>query len=368
MKILVYGAGPLGSVFAAKLHQAGHEVSILARGQRLSEIREHGVVIHNIHNDEWITAPVQVVERLDPDDAYDLVMIIMRKNRIVEILPALAANHNTPNVLFMANNAAGPQEWVTALGKERVLTGFPSSAGYRDGHVMQCLTGTVEKPMTIPIGEVDGQIRERTQRIAEALSAAPGFAVEIRTDMDAWHKYHVALLMPALAPALFACGTDRMRMSRTRDAVVLAIRGVHEGFRVLRAKGVPITPPSLRMFARLPEPIMTALLRFWIRDLKMEIALVGHANAARDELKHLADEFLDIARTTTVPTPNIERLYSYFDPATPLIPDGSQEIPLDWREVIIGAGALLGGLLGMAILIRSRKAGRQQRKCNALDF
>ncbi|MFN2110632.1 MAG: ketopantoate reductase family protein, partial [Anaerolineae bacterium] len=42
MKILIYGAGPLGSVFAARLHQGGHDVSILARGQRLADLREHG--------------------------------------------------------------------------------------------------------------------------------------------------------------------------------------------------------------------------------------------------------------------------------------------------------------------------------------
>ncbi len=358
MKILVYGAGPLGSVFAARLHQAGHEVAILARGQRLSDIREHGVVIHNVRTDEWITAPVQAVECLAPDDAYDLVMVIMRKNRIVEILPALAANRSTPNVLFMANNAAGPQEWIAALGQERVLTGFPSSAGYRDGHVMQCLTGTAEKPMSVPIGEVDGQIRERTQRIAQAISAAPGFAAEIRTDMDVWQKYHVAILMPSLAPALYACGADRLRMSRTRDAVVLAVRAMHEGFRVLRAKGMPLTPRSLWMFDRLPEPILTALLRIWLRSPKMEIALVSHASAARDEIKHLTDEFLDVARTTSAPTPNIERLYPYFDPGTPLIPDGSREIPLDWREIMLGAGMVLGGLLGLAILVRSKKARR----------
>ena len=53
MKILVYGAGPLGSVFAAKLYQGGHDVSILARGKRLADLREHGVVIHNMANEEW---------------------------------------------------------------------------------------------------------------------------------------------------------------------------------------------------------------------------------------------------------------------------------------------------------------------------
>jgi 2-polyprenyl-6-methoxyphenol hydroxylase-like FAD-dependent oxidoreductase len=31
MKLLVYGAGVLGSLFAARLHEAGHDVSLLAR-------------------------------------------------------------------------------------------------------------------------------------------------------------------------------------------------------------------------------------------------------------------------------------------------------------------------------------------------
>jgi hypothetical protein len=59
----------------------------------------------------------------------------------------------------------------------------------------------------------------------------------------------------------------------------------------------------------------------------MQTALVGHALAARDEIKYLADEFLALAGQTTVSIPNIERLYPYFNPATPPIPDGSAEIP-----------------------------------------
>jgi len=43
MKILVFGAGPLGSVFAARLHEAGHIVHLLARGRRLQDLRQQGV-------------------------------------------------------------------------------------------------------------------------------------------------------------------------------------------------------------------------------------------------------------------------------------------------------------------------------------
>jgi ketopantoate reductase len=42
-KILVFGAGPLGSILAARLHQGGQDVSLLARGQRLTGLRSHGV-------------------------------------------------------------------------------------------------------------------------------------------------------------------------------------------------------------------------------------------------------------------------------------------------------------------------------------
>ena len=42
MRALVYGAGPLGSYYAAKLHEAGEDVTLLARGQRLADLGEHG--------------------------------------------------------------------------------------------------------------------------------------------------------------------------------------------------------------------------------------------------------------------------------------------------------------------------------------
>ena len=355
MKILVYGAGPLGSVFAARLHQGGHDVSILARGQRLADLREHGVVIHNMINDEWVTARVNIVEQLAPDDEYDLIMVIMRKNNALDILPILAANTRVPNILFLMNNAAGPDALVKALGKERVLTGFPASAGYRDGHVIHCLTGTEEEPYPIPFGEVDGRITERTQRVARAIDVAVGLKADIRTDMDTWHKYHVALLMPSIGPALYACGTDRMRLIRTRDALVLIVRAMREGFRVLRAKGLPYTPGYLWMFALLPEPILIPLFRRWAADPKMDIALVRHANAARDEVQHLTDEFLEIARTTHVPTPTIERLYPHLDPETPLMPDGSRDISLDWRGVWIGVGALAGVVTAGVWLLKRLK-------------
>ena len=359
MKILVYGAGPLGSLFAARLHRAGHAVSLLARGQRLADLWEYGVVLVNFQTGEETVTRLPVIERLEPEDRYELVLVIMRKNCVRDVLPALAANHVTPNVLFLMNNAAGPDEFAQALDAERVLVGFPMAAGYREGHAVHYLAAEAgEPPARIPFGEMDGRVLPRTEQIAQVLSSMDGFAAEIRPDMDAWLKTHVALLMPSIAPALAAAGGDRLRLARTRDLIAMAVRAVREGFQVLYTLGVPITPASLQRLALLPEPLLVGLLQRRFAHPLMHVALEEHARSAGDEIKHLADEFLALARKTQVPTPNIDRLYQYFDPQTPLYPDGDAKIPLQWMGVwqgLAGAASLLAVIGISAQILRHRR-------------
>lgn len=359
MKILIIGAGPLGSLFAARLVEAGQNVSLLARGQRHAEILQHGIVLEDFKTGARSTTQISLVERLEPQEMYDLAMVIMRKNLALQLLPTLAANQSIPSILFLMNNAAGPQALVNALGQERVLVGFPMSAGYRDGYVIHCLAGSEERKISIPIGEVDGSITPRTLLVADVLKSMRGYDVQIRTDMDAWLKTHAALLMPSLAAALYASGTDRVRMARTRDALVLAIRAVREGFQVLRALGIPIVPKELRWFEWIPEPLLVPYLRKLMLRPEMEAAMVGHANAARDEILHLTGEFLELARTAGTPTPAIERLLPYLDPQTPRLADGSAEIALDWRGIWIGAAAL-ASLVGAGVYGWNRYSGRKR--------
>jgi 2-dehydropantoate 2-reductase len=351
-KILVYGAGPLGSLFAARLAQGGNDVSLLARGQRVADLRAQGIVLVDVRSGDRTVTRVNVVDKLKPEDAYDLVLVVMRKNHALRILPTLAANQHTPNVLFLMNNAAGPGELIDALGNERVLIGFPNSAGYRDGHAVYCLTGTDKEPALVPFGEVGGDVTPRTRYVAGVLESARGFGAEIRTDMDAWLKYHVALLMPSLGPALYAAGTDNLRLARTRDLVVLAVRAIREGFRVLHALGLPITPARYRWFRWIPEPVLVLLLQRILAHKDMEVALVKHAESARDEVKHLADEFLVLARATSVATPTIDRLHHHLDRDTPLLPEGSREIPLKWTGFTVGVLLLVVLVAGSLALAR----------------
>ena len=77
MKILVYGAGNIGSLYAAKLKDAGHDVTILARGARLHDIRAHGIVLQECVTGRESTTQINAVEQLAAEDAYDLVLVIL---------------------------------------------------------------------------------------------------------------------------------------------------------------------------------------------------------------------------------------------------------------------------------------------------
>jgi len=335
MKILVFGAGPLGSLLAARLFQGGHEVTLLARGMRLRDLKKHGVVLRRWPTEETESIRVPVVGIFLSEDDYDLVLVVMRKNSALKILPLLSMNKKVPTFLFLMNNAAGPGAFIDALGKDRVMMGFPGAAGYREGHTIVYLNGSPGRPAEIIMGEIDEGIATHLEKIAQELGKGLNVKAVIEPYMDAWSKYHVALLFPSLAPALYLCGNDNLRMSQTRDALVLAWRGIKEGFSVLKRLGYPIRPKYLERFMFMPEPLAVSLLGKLIKNPRMEVAMVRHAEVIRDEIQQLNTEFLDLVERSGMFTPTIRFLIDQFNKKAQPLPDGSRSIRLRWSEILI---------------------------------
>jgi 2-dehydropantoate 2-reductase len=334
MKILVYGAGVLGSIFAARLHKGGHNVSLLARGQRLSDLREHGLVLVDDLKGECQVYHVKLVEGLATDDAYDLVLVIMRKNQVATVLPILAANQHTPTVAFLGNNTAGADAYVAALGRERVLMGFAGAAGARDGHIIRHVRGTDDRPASLCIGELDSQMTPRLRAIVAAFERA-GFRVQVSSNIDAWLKSHVAFVSP-IADALLLAGGDNYRLAHTRDGLVLMIRAIRESFAALSALGLPVLRRMLAGLALLPEPILVPLSARLLNTRAAELALTRHARAAGDEMRTLAAELRSLVTQSGVATPNLDRLESFLNPTTPSLLEGSQALSLNWTSTLCG--------------------------------
>jgi 2-dehydropantoate 2-reductase len=315
VKILVYGAGNIGRLYAARLKDAGHDVFILARGKRLQEIRDRGILLREFYTGKQTTTHVESVERLHPEDVYDLVLVVLPRQCVSQVLPILAENNHTPSVMFFGNNAAGADAMIQALDRERVLLGFPGAAGISvDDYIRYLILSPREQLTTI--GEVDGVRSKRIDEIANALRTS-GFPVSISANMDAWLKTHVAEISPT-ANALYMAGGDIEQLVHNRDVLVMLLRAIREGYRVLLALGIPITPPIHNVFRWIPESLLLVLMKRRLGDKAMTIK-IGHASAARSEMRAVADEFSGLVRRAGVETPAIDTLRRHLSDVEPSV-------------------------------------------------
>jgi 2-dehydropantoate 2-reductase len=339
MKILVYGAGVLGSLYAARLIESGHSVYLLARDKRATELQSHGIVLQSLTTGERTQVPVNVVEQLRPKDSYDLALILLPKHRYDEVLPVLGANAHIPDILFLGNNAAGAVALCSAVGRQRVLLGFPGASGTRQGHVVHYFDTINGQRLPVTMGELNGAVTPRLRLIASVFQGA-GIPVALEPDIDAWLKTHAALILP-LAGAYYMSNCDVEGMVRTRDSLVLMYRGIQEGFEVLCRLGVPLVPLRLRLLRWIPEPLFILLAQRVFRRPESKYALI-HADAAREEMQHLAQEFSALAARANYAIPLLDFLYEFIQPAAPPIDEGSNQLAVNWRDVWLFIGGLAG--------------------------
>ncbi len=302
------GAGVIGSFNAARMADAGLDVTLLARGRRLADLREHGVVLEDFRTGRRTVIRVPLVDRLEPEDAYDLAVVILRRNQVPSVLPMLARNHCIPSMLFLGNNAAGAGDLVAALGRERVLIGMVNAGGERQGPVVRYLW---TRWLPVVFSELDGAPTPRTQAI-ERLFRSAGLPAKVGKDVDAYLKTHAAGL-PAFAGAVYMTGGDIRRLAHTPEALRLLVRAYREALRALEAIGIPLKPYATHLVEWLPEPALIFLLG---RFCDTRLAVVGgekHINAAPDEMKEFADELRAIFRQARLPTPASDILFAQVD-------------------------------------------------------
>lgn len=130
MRILVYGAGVLGCNLARNFFKAGKDITLLARGAWAETIKTNGLRIKNWVLPVTSNHKIPVAAELAPNDAYDVIFVVLRYTQIPTILDALRANQ-TKNIVFVGNNVQA-KELTAALPEKNVMFAFASSAGHRE--------------------------------------------------------------------------------------------------------------------------------------------------------------------------------------------------------------------------------------------
>jgi len=239
-------------------------------------------------------------------DYYDFCLVLVQKSQLGQALQELAVNDQIPAFLVMGNNAEGPQAIIEALGRERVLLGFPNAGGEREGHIIRLMPIKIKG---ITIGEPDGAISERLKNIAAAFKDGD-IKVEYSRNMDAWLRYHVAIVAP-LAGALFMAGSYNYKLARNPRIIKKWLQGVREAFRVLKAHGFPVEPSALKFIFGMPDFILLPFIRRLLNTELMDIAGARHARNAPEEMRQLSEELIALAREAGVETPVLDELHRY---------------------------------------------------------
>jgi len=161
-----------------------------------------------VHRHQW-TAQVETTDRLSSHDEHELALITVRRDQLASALPELATNKRVHTLLFMLNNPTGSADLVKALGRDRLMLGFPGAGGTRDGYVVSYAM-IAQQPTTL--GELDGRLTARLRQISKAFRDAR-LPTKISRNMDAWLKAH-AFFVTAMCGAIYLAGDDCRKLSR----------------------------------------------------------------------------------------------------------------------------------------------------------
>lgn len=292
-RILVFGAGVIGSTFGGLLAESGHDVTLLARNNRFRELNNAGLLLKGNNNPEPRNIPVHVISTLEPDDVYDYILVTLRKEQVQDVLSVLSLN-KSPRIVFMVNNPSGYDEWTSALGYGRVIPAFPGAGGKIENGIVhyQIVSGFIQ-PTTI--GEIDGRKSGRIKELKQILEGAR-LTVAVSGNMDAWQKTHVAMVGP-LGDVIYYDGGNNYTVARNMKAINQMNLSLKENFHFLKASGIGIEPRKLKIITLIPRWILNLVMRYAFDTKWAETVICNHALNARGEMEVMSNEFIQLAQS-----------------------------------------------------------------------
>jgi 2-dehydropantoate 2-reductase len=314
MKICVVGAGSIGGYLAVLFAEAGHEVTVCARGAHLAAIRERGLELILEDGTRKVARKLRATDDIRGAGQQDLVILGVKAHQVEAIVEQLPALFHDDTVLIPMQNGI-PWWYFQRHGGtyegQVVRTADPQgriAATIDPARIVGCVVypaATIAAPGVIrhiegnrfPLGELDGSESERVNRLS-ALFVAAGLKAPVLTSIrnEIWLKLWGNLSFNPISALTHATLVDLCQFPLSRT---LAETMMLEAQAVGHKLGVEFRVPLDKRIAG-AEKVG-----------KHKTSMLQDVEAGRDpEIDALVGSVLELADLTQTPTPQIRAVYA----------------------------------------------------------
>jgi 2-dehydropantoate 2-reductase len=312
--VCIVGAGAIGGLLAARLALAGHEISVLARGENLAAIRANGLTLIEPDGRSVVARDVRAEDTMAALGPQDVVVLALKAHQIAGIADGFADLYHDSTVVVPLQNGVpwwffqrfgGPFDGRRIMSldpdgtiernvpAERIVASIAYPAAERDAPgVIRLIEGE-----RFPLGELDGTRSERVAAIAAAFTDA-GFTSRVLTDIRA-HLWVKAWGNLAMNPISALTGATLVQICRWPATRALAAQMMAEAGEVAEKLG-------LRLRISIEQRIQGA------EDVgEHKTSMLQDVEAGRAlEIDPLIGAFVELGRLTDTPMPAVETIYS----------------------------------------------------------
>ena len=318
MKILVLGAGVIGTTYAWQLSNAGHEVSMLVRKSKKERIEREGFLLR--YHDERqkksgsieIAYHPNVVDEFQASDNYDLIIVSVRAHQLDEILPDLAAGPGKADILFFGNNWWGEEKIRNFLSPEQYFFGFSRLVGgWRTENRIECIFFDNPELVTM-LGERDGNITPRLQNLRDLFETA-NLRPVISQDILGWLSIHYVEFLGVVGGILKAGSFDDFVANS--ELIKDSIYATRESLDVCQARGVDFkkaAPANIRIIESTPVFLLAPMVKMQYRTPSIKQFFEENIEHGIEEISHQYCDVTSEARHLGVKIPHLAGFEKYF--------------------------------------------------------
>ncbi len=275
MKICILGAGALGCALGGVLTEAGNEVWLINRNaDQVDAMNSRGLILRAGGVDR--TVAVHAATTAQPAGVVDLVVVLVKSFHTQQAMQAATSLIGPDTLVLSLQNGLGHEDILAYIvGRERVLAGKTYAGGSQLG-VGHVNIGT--KGKDTHIGELDGAMTERVQRVAHVFNAA-GLDTTVSDNImgTIWDKLLINVATGAITGIT---GLNYGDLYKQPELEVCGVAAVAEAMAVAKASGIrlSITEPSQawhKAGAGLPYEFRTSMLQSLDKGSITEIDFVN---------------------------------------------------------------------------------------------